>query len=112
MIRAKRRQEGRPVRDWETPLIEGVAKRLGRMTVEELSAMGKRMFHTRGGKAVQLRYRIENRDPLGRARHILGFIRARKRKAKEEHRMLERFGRYAPGPMRLETLLSMKPRKG
>lgn len=112
MIWAKRRHQGRPVRYWEVPLIEGVAKRVGRMSPEELSEHGRRMFHVRGGKAVQRRYRSENRDPLGRARHILKFIRARKQKAKEDQLMLERVGRYAPIRMRLETLLSMKPRQG
>jgi hypothetical protein len=70
-ILAKRRRQGRPLRNWEIPLIEGVAKRLGRMTPEELSAQGKRMFHQRGGYAVQRKYRSENRDPLARARHTL-----------------------------------------
>ena len=47
------------MRDWEVPLIEGVAKRVGRMSPEELSEQGRRMFHVRGGKAVQRRYRWE-----------------------------------------------------
>ena len=51
-ILANRLQQGRPLRNWEIPLIEGVAKRLGRMTPEELSAQGKRMFHMRGGYAL------------------------------------------------------------
>jgi hypothetical protein len=63
------------------------------MTPEELSGQGKRMFHMRGGYAVQRRYRMENRDPLARARHTLKYIRAREKK-RDEARMLERVGLY------------------
>jgi hypothetical protein len=92
----KRKRKGRPIRAWEWPVLQGVAKRLARSTADELSALGRRMRATLGGYAVQRRYRQEGRNPTAIATHMSKYIRRYRKRKREEAEKRARLGLPEP----------------
>lgn len=95
-IRQKRKLEGRPIRDWEWPILQGVAKRLARSTPEELSAWGRRNLARLGGYTVQRLYRREGRNPTARATHMSKYIRKARKRQREQAEERKRLGLAEP----------------
>jgi len=69
---------GRDLPQWRRAILWGQAKRLAKTTAEQRSAWGRRSLAKRGGYAVQRFYRLEGRDPTGRARLVLKYVNARR----------------------------------
>jgi len=78
-----RRERGR-VPDWAKPILEGIAKRLGRTTQEDRLAWSRWMRAKKGGLHSQRQARRQGRDPAAKARYFLKFARARRKREKEE----------------------------
>jgi hypothetical protein len=79
----KWRRERGPVPDWAKPILEGIAKRLGRTTREDRVAWSRWMRAKKGGLHSQRQARRQGRDPAAKARHFLKFARARRKNEKE-----------------------------
>ena len=88
---AKWRRERGPVPDWARPILEGVAKRLGRTRREDRIAWSRWMRAKKGGLHSQRRARMEGRDPAARARHFLKLARARRKREKQEAEEIAKF---------------------
>jgi hypothetical protein len=80
----KWKRERGPVPDWAKPILEGIAKRLGRTNSEDRKAWSHWMRAKKGGLHSQLQARRQGKDPAAKARHFLNFARAKRKREKEE----------------------------